>query len=88
MPVLEEIIAEVRALPQVEQQRLREILNAEASRFDPAQRIRELVAEQGTRPLNFDEMLGDFWPEEESMDEFLATLREWRSEGEHRSVES
>lgn len=87
MPVLEEIIAEVKALHPAEQQRLRKILNAEASRFDPAKRIEQLVAEQGTRPLNFQEMLGDFWPKEESTDEFLATLREWRSEGEHRSIE-
>lgn len=88
MPVLEEIIAEVRALPPVEQQRLREILNAEASRFDPTKRIRELVVEQGTVPLSFEEVLGDFWPEDEGTDEFLATLRKWRSEGEPRSIES
>ncbi len=88
MPVLEEIIAEVKALPPTEQQRLREMLNAEASRFDPRQKIEQFVAEQGTRPLNFEEMLGDFWPKEEGTDEFLATLREWRSEGEHRSIES
>lgn len=81
MPVLEKIIAEVQALPPADQKRLREILNAEASRFDSAQRIAQLVAEQGTRPLRFEEMLGDFWPEEESTDEFLATLREWHSEG-------
>ena len=71
MPVLEEIIAEVKALHPAEQQRLREILNAEASRFDSAKRIEQLVAEQGTRPLNFEEMLGDFWPTEESTDEFV-----------------
>jgi hypothetical protein len=88
MPELEEIIAEVKALPLAEQNRLREILNAEANRFDPAKRIAQLVAEQGTRPLRFEEMLGDFWPQEESIDEFLATLREWRSEAEHRSIES
>ncbi len=88
MPVLEEIIAEVKALPPAEQKRLREMLNAEANRFDPGQRIAQLVAEQGTRPLRFEEMLGDFWPEEESTDDLLATLREWRSEGENRSIKS
>ncbi len=81
MPVLEEIIAKVKALHPAEQQRLREILNAEAGRFDPAKRIKQLVAEQGTRPLDFEEMLGDFWPKEESTDEFLPMLRAWRSTG-------
>ncbi len=81
MPVLEEIITEVKALHPAEQQRLREILNAGASCFDPAKRIEQFAAEQGTRPLNFEEMLGDFWPKEESTDEFLVTLWEWRREG-------
>lgn len=41
--------------------------------------IEELVAEQGTRfPADPSELLGDFWPEEESIDEFLRALREWR----------
>jgi hypothetical protein len=40
-----------------------------------------LAAEQGVRPIqDIDELGGDFWPEDESMDEFLATLREWREE--------
>jgi hypothetical protein len=41
--------------------------------------IEELVAEQGTKfradPV---ELLGDFWPEEESIDDFLSALHEWR----------
>ena len=41
--------------------------------------IQELVAEQGTKfradPV---ELLGDFCPEEESIDDFLSVLHEWR----------
>jgi len=41
--------------------------------------IQELVAEQGTKfradPV---ELLGDFWPEQESIDDFLSALHEWR----------
>lgn len=88
MPVLEKIIAEVKALPPAEQQQLREILDQESKQFDPMKRISQLALDQGTKPLNFDEMLGNFWPEDESTDEFLATLREWRNEGERRSFES
>jgi len=41
--------------------------------------IEELVAEQGTkfRP-DPAELLGDFWPEDESIDDFLRALHEWR----------
>jgi hypothetical protein len=41
--------------------------------------IEELIAEQGVEfPRDPRELLGDFWPEEESVDDFLAELREWR----------
>jgi hypothetical protein len=39
----------------------------------------QLMAEQGTGPITDVSVLhGDFWPEEESIEEFLATLHEWR----------
>ena len=41
--------------------------------------VEQLVAQQGTGPVTDVNVLrGDFWPEEESIDEFLATLHEWR----------
>lgn len=41
-----------------------------------------VAAEQGVRPLgNLREVIGDFWPEDESVDDFIATVRGWRSEG-------
>jgi len=37
------------------------------------------MAEQGTGPITGVSALhGDFWPEEESIEEFLETLRDWR----------
>jgi hypothetical protein len=37
------------------------------------------MAEQGTGPITDVSVLhGDFWPEQESIEEFLATLHEWR----------
>lgn len=37
------------------------------------------MAEQGTAPITDVSVLhGDFWPEEESVEEFVATIREWR----------
>jgi hypothetical protein len=39
----------------------------------------ELIAAQGlTFPRDPKDLLGNFWPEEESIDNFLAAMREWR----------
>jgi hypothetical protein len=41
--------------------------------------IEELVAEQGTKfPADPGDLLGDFWPEEESIEDFLRAFHEWR----------
>lgn len=41
--------------------------------------VEQLVAEQGTGPITDVSVLhGDFWPEEESIEEFLEALHEWR----------
>ena len=41
--------------------------------------VEQLMAEQGTGPVTDVSVLhGDFWPEEESVEEFVATIREWR----------
>jgi hypothetical protein len=41
--------------------------------------IQELVAEQGTEfRADPAELLGDFWPEEESIEDFLRAFHEWR----------
>ena len=39
----------------------------------------QLMAEQGTGPVtDVSTLHGDFWPEEESIEEFLETLYDWR----------
>ena len=41
--------------------------------------LEQLMAEQGTGPITDVSVLhGNFWPEEESVEEFVATIREWR----------
>src|SRR5947209_1458458 len=44
--------------------------------------LAELAREQGA-PLavRFEDLLGDCWPEDETCDQFIAALREWRREG-------
>jgi hypothetical protein len=39
----------------------------------------ELIAEQAVVfPRDPRDLLGDFWPQEESIDDFLSEMREWR----------
>src|SRR5436190_5352280 len=46
---------------------------------DSGQRIKQLTAEQGTGPIADVTLLrGDFWPEEESIEDVLPKLHEWR----------
>ena len=41
--------------------------------------VEQLMAEQGTGPVSDVSLIhGNFWPEEESVEEFVATVREWR----------
>jgi hypothetical protein len=45
--------------------------------------IQELKLAQGTIPTSDPrELCGDFWPEEENINDFLTTLREWRGHAE------
>ena len=75
----DKVLQEAKALSAPEQQRLLQLLAGNEQETTPAKRIEQLIAAQGTRPLNFAEMLGDFWPDHESTDEFLATLKAWRT---------
>jgi hypothetical protein len=48
--------------------------------------VEQLTAEQGTGPINDVTVLhGDFWPEDESIEDFVATIREWRG---HKRTDS
>ena len=38
-----------------------------------------LITSQGVSPQRFDDLVGDFWPEDEPVDEFLSARKEWRS---------
>ncbi len=50
---------------------------SEPETFDEATDPDVLAQEQGVSAASFDDLLGDFWPEEEP-EEFTATLRGWR----------
>ena len=47
--------------------------------FEGHPSLEQLMAEQGAGPITDVSLLrGDFWPEEESIEEFLEALHEWR----------
>lgn len=40
-----------------------------------------LAEEQGVRPVeNTERLYGDFWPEDESIDDFIAAMKAWDKE--------
>ena len=50
----------------------------------PPADLATLAAQQGVRPVaKFEDLLVDIWPEDEDIDEFIATLRRWRREDAH-----
>ena len=47
--------------------------------FDANPSVDELIAQQGKGPITDLSVLhGDFWPEDEPIEEFLNALHEWR----------
>jgi hypothetical protein len=75
-PTLDQVYEAARSLPIAEQQLLVQLLK-------PPKTIEQIAAEQGIGPFDFKAAQAEatFWPEEESVDDFITTLREWRSEG-------
>jgi len=52
-----------------------------SSDFWRAKTVEELASEQGVKPVeNPNDLLGDFWPEDESIDDFLRWHRQLRRE--------
>jgi hypothetical protein len=73
-PTLEEVLELARKLSIADQQRLVRLLH-------PPKTLEQLAEEQGVKPFNWDEVAErakGIWPEEDSIDEFLAFLRESR----------
>lgn len=51
--------------------------------FDQDFSLDNLAVQQQVLPAaDFDRLIGDFWPEDESVDHFIEATRRWRAEGE------
>ena len=47
----------------------------------PGTDLSTLLTQQGVQPVTrFEDLLGDFWPDDETADDFIAAVREWRRE--------
>jgi hypothetical protein len=45
-----------------------------------------LAEAQGVSPIgDIDELVADFWPEDDSAEDFMVAVRKWRDEGQHRN---
>jgi hypothetical protein len=84
---LEKVLADARTLPPNEQEALVDALIMPVLR--PRKTIEQLATEQGKKPVNFDELLrlGEFFPEEESVDDLVNKVQEWRNERYARSTD-
>jgi hypothetical protein len=59
---------------------------AEESRKQAHARAWELAKKQGVKPIrSIEDLQGDFWPEEESVDDFLDWVRTMRQQDKPRS---
>jgi hypothetical protein len=51
--------------------------------------VEELAEQQGVVPVtDLSKLAGDFWPEDESSEEFIWTLRQWRTQVSRDRVEN
>lgn len=52
------------------------------------ERLLKLAKEQGVKPIDWDALLqkAGFWPEDESVDEFLEARERWRRESPRREL--
>jgi hypothetical protein len=45
-----------------------------------------LAEAQGIEPIeDIDELIADFWPKDEGVEDITAAVRRWRDEGQHRN---
>jgi hypothetical protein len=81
MPTLEQIVEYAQALSMADQRLLAELI-------EPPRPIEEIAAEQGVGPFDFKAVWEGptFWPEDETVDEFIDWWREGRSEQDERTI--
>jgi hypothetical protein len=49
-------------------------------------KLERMIKERGIKPMTIEQLraMGDLWPEDEDVDEFLTAVSEWRREGKEQ----
>lgn len=49
-------------------------------------KLEKMIQERGIKPMTIEQLrsMGDLWPEDEEVDDFLTAVREWRRQGKER----
>lgn len=86
---IEKIIQDAASLPPEQQQRLIQVLTERLSQSTVKKTIEQIASEQGKGPLRFSEIreLGSFFPEEESVDDLISTIRTIRQDKSVRDLD-
>lgn len=86
---LDRVIKVAFSLPSPDQRRLIELLNARIAQNAPQKTIEQLAEEQGKGPLDFARIrnLGSFFPEDESVDDLIDTVRNLRQDKTPRALD-
>jgi hypothetical protein len=86
---IEKIIQDAASLPPEQQQRLIQVLTERLSQPTVKKTIEQIASEQGKGPLRFSEIreLGSFFPDEESVDDLISTVRTLRQDKSVRDLD-
>lgn len=86
---LEKIVQDAASLPLEQQQLLIQMLVARLSGPSAKKSIEQVAAEQGKGRLEFSEIreLGSFFPEDESVDDLIETVRNLRQDKSSRKLD-
>lgn len=88
-PTTDSVLRQLRQLSPREQLRVlsrilpdlaRDLPPAPADHFRDGSSIAELIAQQKIAPLDTLDGLAGWWPKEESADEFVGVIRDWRQQ--------
>lgn len=85
---LERVLEEALKLSGEDQRKLIAMLSA-VQPIRPRKTLEQLAAEQGKKPVKFEELLklGEFFPEEESVDDLVNFTRDERRDYSERSLD-
>lgn len=85
---LDRVLDEALKLSKEDQQKLIEMLSL-VQPIRPRKTLAQLAAEQGKKPMKYEELrkLGEFFPEDESVDDLVNFVREGRRDRNPRRLE-